>query len=1216
MIVFIPVAGNALRAQDDPHANRSALLEAENKVSLKQGGADWTPFKALPTPLAIGDRVRTGDLSRATVRLTDLSVLRMDELTSIEILPPANESGKEGLDISAGATYFFSREKPRELQVRTPSATGALRGTEFVVRVEGGRTRMIMLDGEVELSNANGSVVLHSGESGEAAIGEAPRKTAAIEAANIIQWTLCYPGVLDAEEIGLGGKMRGDLDDSVTAYAQGDLLGALKTFPAEAADSHRLYHAAVLLAVGRVDEAKIELAGVPAGDPGRNALEEMIAAVTLQAWTAPAAPRTAGEWMAASYYKQSKGDLEGARAAALAATKAAPNSGYAWTRLAELQFSFGRIPPALDALNRGLALSPRNAQAWALRGFLLSAQNEIPEARAAFNQAIDLDGALGNAWLGRGLTLIREGHDEEGRRDLQTAAALEPNRSILRSYLGKAFSDVGNAVNAAKDLKRAKQLDPRDPTPWLYSAIEAKQENRYNDAIDDLQTSVDLNDNRRIYRSRLLLDQDKSIRGTNLAAIYLNDGMVEQSVREAVLSVDADYDSAPAHLFLANSYNALRDPTRILLRYETPWFNELLLSNLLSPVGGGPLSQFVTEQEYSKMFEQDGFGGSSDFTYLSNGEYRETASQYGTFGNFSYALDAQYLYENGQRANNQISSIESYASFKYQITPEDTLFAQTQIEDQTHGNSFQLYDNTVNLSTADTTERFHEDQYPGLILLGLHHQWSPGNDTLLLGGRLENHQVQTGQDAPQLLVGRDVYAETFGLGNGLGNGVFNDPFSTPSVTRTLRSLTGTGAVDSIDTLPLNYDYNAKFETYTGEIQQIITPVDDDTVIFGGRYQTGEFGTTSDLYGTPAELMNVNTAQTTLFNNALSQQFYNVGLQRINFYLYDTWHPASWVSLTGGATYDDLTFPQNFRSPPIDSQKQTIKKVSPKVGIILQPSGSTVIRAAYTQAVSGASFDESVRLEPTEVAGFTQAYRELASESVVGSMAGNVYDLLGVSVEQKLPTRTFLGLEYDDLRQNNQQTLGAFDYLTSENNYPAEILPSSLGADDRYREQILTGTINQLVGQEWSFGARYQYTVSQLNQQEPDLQSALNAAGGRGTTLTGPALTYVSSGADANAQSSLGQLDLTALYNSPTGFFSTADAKWYKQYNEVLNARSPGSSDFWQFDWIVGYRFYRNQCEVSGGVLDLNGENYKLDPLNPYEDLPRSRTFVLRAKFAF
>ena len=296
-------------------------------------------------------------------------------------------------------------------------------------------------------------------------------------------------------------------------------------------------------------------------------------------------------------------------------------------------------------------MAPRNAQAHALQGFLLAAQNRIGAAQRSFDEAIALDGALGNAWLGRGLCFIRHDHETEGRRDLQTAAVVEPNRSILRSYLGKAFSQVGQTPKARSELERAKELDPNDPTPWLYSAIQNKQENRYNEAIDDLEKSILLNDNRRVYRSQFLLDQDRGVRGTNLAAIYLNDGMREQSVREAVRSVNDDYSSAPAHLFLANSYNALRDPTRILLRYETAWFYEVLLSNLLPPVGGGPLSQFVSEQEYSKLFERDGLGLSSVTDYYGYGELRETASQYGTFGNVSYALDAEYQYNNGLRPN-------------------------------------------------------------------------------------------------------------------------------------------------------------------------------------------------------------------------------------------------------------------------------------------------------------------------------------------------------------------------------------------------------------------------------------------------------------------------------------------------------------------------------------------------------------------------------------
>ncbi len=408
----------------------------------------------------------------------------------------------------------------------------------------------------------------------------------------------------------------------------------------------RVYRAGLFLVVGQVDKAERLLRGVNAGAPGRQALATLIAAVTLQN-KEDREPRTPSDWVAESYYRQSKADLPGALEAAQRATTADPSFGFAWTRVADLQFSFGRIPQAQEALAKGLTLAPRNPAAHALRGFLLSAENRISEAKAAFEEAMAIDGALGDAWLGRGLCLIRKGHDEEGRRDLQTAAALEPNRSIFHSYLGKAFSNVGNSTKSHKELDRAKELDPRDPTPWLYSAIENRQNNRINQAVRDLETSVELNDNRRVYRSQFLLDQDRAVRSANLAAIYQDNGMYDLSVREATRGVDADYSNASAHLFLANSYNALRDPTRINLRFETPWFNELLLANLLSPVGGGPLSQFVSEQEYSKLFEADGFGISSETSYLSYGAVREIGSAVRDFWKLQFLARYRLLFRPG-----------------------------------------------------------------------------------------------------------------------------------------------------------------------------------------------------------------------------------------------------------------------------------------------------------------------------------------------------------------------------------------------------------------------------------------------------------------------------------------------------------------------------------------------------------------------------------------
>ncbi|MEO5801939.1 MAG: FecR domain-containing protein, partial [Verrucomicrobiota bacterium] len=91
--------------------NKSLLLTAAGKVDVAhKGSATWQPGQTNQV-LNIGDRLRTGKSSRATVRLSNLSVLRVYELTTLEIQPPEKE-GRAALNLESGAAYFFNRDKP------------------------------------------------------------------------------------------------------------------------------------------------------------------------------------------------------------------------------------------------------------------------------------------------------------------------------------------------------------------------------------------------------------------------------------------------------------------------------------------------------------------------------------------------------------------------------------------------------------------------------------------------------------------------------------------------------------------------------------------------------------------------------------------------------------------------------------------------------------------------------------------------------------------------------------------------------------------------------------------------------------------------------------------------------------------------------------------------------------------------------------------------
>ncbi|HUA69206.1 MAG TPA: hypothetical protein VMA13_11720, partial [Candidatus Saccharimonadales bacterium] len=96
---------------------------------------------------------------------------------------------------------------------------------------------------------------------------------------------------------------------------------------------------------------------------------------------------------------------------------------------------------------------------------------------------------------------------------------------------------------------------------------------------------------------------------------------------------------------------------------------------------------------------------------------------------------------------------------------------------------------------------------------------------------------------------------------------------------------------------------------------------------------------------------------------------------------------------------------------------------------------------------------------------------------------------------------------------------------------------------------------------------------------------------------------------------LQQVDLTAIYNHPSGFFAEGEALWSGQSNQGYTPDEPGD-DFWQFNLYAGYHFLRRKGEISVGLLNVTGQDYNLNPLNIYNELPRSRTLAVSLQFNF
>jgi tetratricopeptide (TPR) repeat protein len=424
--------------------------------------------------------------------------------------------------------------------------------------------------------------------------------------------------------------------------------------------------ALISLVQGRVPEALVELDRTLRLDPKyalahglrsniylvRNQKERALEAAQRAVAANPLSPTA---HLDLSLVKQVEFKLEEALKAARKAVELDPDNPQALIQVSRLLFGQGEIDEAFELAERARRLAPQDPVVLSTWGFLQLAWGKVNEAIGAFDRAIVQDSTRGEPHLGKGLALFRRGKTEDGVKEMRIATLLEPKVSLYHSYLGKAFYEVKEDKRAEQQLALAKALDPRDPTPYFYDAIRKQTINRPVEALRDLQKSIELNDNRAVYRSRLLLDEDRAVRGTSLARIYDDLGFDKRALVEASKSLSLDPTDYSAHRFLSDTYARLP-------RHQIARVSELLQAQLLQPININPIQPQLNEtnlnivtgagparanfNEYSRLFERNrpqlilsGFLGNNntfgDEAVLSGIHDRVSYS----FGQFHYETD-------------------------------------------------------------------------------------------------------------------------------------------------------------------------------------------------------------------------------------------------------------------------------------------------------------------------------------------------------------------------------------------------------------------------------------------------------------------------------------------------------------------------------------------------------------------------------------------------
>ena len=130
--------------------------------------------------LLTGDGLRTGSLGTMALLFADRTQIRVqhNSFLTVKAVAGGPTSGPTVLRLDRGGTWSRAATGGEEVRIETPSATAAIRGTDWSLTVDDrGTTRLVVLDGEIILENAYGMVSVKRGEIAFAEIGKAPTKT-------------------------------------------------------------------------------------------------------------------------------------------------------------------------------------------------------------------------------------------------------------------------------------------------------------------------------------------------------------------------------------------------------------------------------------------------------------------------------------------------------------------------------------------------------------------------------------------------------------------------------------------------------------------------------------------------------------------------------------------------------------------------------------------------------------------------------------------------------------------------------------------------------------------------------------------------------------------------------------------------------------------------------------------------------------------------------
>ncbi len=347
----------------------------------------------------------------------------------------------------------------------------------------------------------------------------------------------------------------------------------------------------------------------------------------------------------------------------------------AYVYLARLWLGADYLDRAWQIISRALEISKTDSEVLSLAGFIRLGSRDYDKAFNLFTEAVKHNPGFGEPHIGLANIAFRNRNFSQGLTEMLTATLLEPRVSLYQSSLGKALYQTKSFDKALEVYDYAKTLDPNDPTPYLYKGIALTDLYRPGEAIQEIDKSIELNDNTAVFRSRLMLDRDLAVRNTNLATAYNQLGMADWAYSKAVTALKSDPLNASAHELLGSAYQATNQR---LGASESEVLQYLLLApaneNTFTQSSSGSYVDYTQmfEMPYVKLEAEAGAGGWAD-----HGSWYQDYLINVVGGLPGLAVDAlaEYQYDPGfRKINNQQEVFAGLIDGKFDPTIKDSFY--------------------------------------------------------------------------------------------------------------------------------------------------------------------------------------------------------------------------------------------------------------------------------------------------------------------------------------------------------------------------------------------------------------------------------------------------------------------------------------------------------------------------------------------------------------